>query len=90
MGIMPDSWIKKMVKDENMIDPFVEKLSFIHGINFICESVDLHPETISSKDLIIMATDHDEFDIDMIQKNAMKIIDTRGVYNGSFPNVVKA
>ncbi len=26
MGIMPDSWIKKMVKDENMIDPFVEKL----------------------------------------------------------------
>ena len=26
MGIMPDSWIKKMVKEKNMIDPFVEKL----------------------------------------------------------------
>ena len=26
MGIMPDSWIKKMVKEKNMINPFVEKL----------------------------------------------------------------
>ena len=26
MGIMPDSWIKKMVKEKQMINPFVEKL----------------------------------------------------------------
>ena len=26
MGIMPDSWIKKMSEEKRMIDPFVEKL----------------------------------------------------------------
>ena len=26
MGIMPDFWIKKMVKEKQMISPFVEKL----------------------------------------------------------------
>ena len=26
MGIMPDFWIKKMAKNQGMIDPFVEKL----------------------------------------------------------------
>ena len=26
MGIMPDSWIKKMSEEKKMIDPFVEKL----------------------------------------------------------------
>ena len=26
MGIMPDFWIKKMVKEKQMINPFVEKL----------------------------------------------------------------
>ena len=71
-------------------DPFVENLSFIQKNNFVSDSKDLHPETISSKDLIIIATDHDDFNIEMVQKNAKKIIDTRGVYKGSFQNVVKA
>ena len=26
MGIMPDQWIKKMVKERQMIDPFIDKL----------------------------------------------------------------
>ena len=26
MGIMPDSWIRKMAKEKGMIDPFIEKL----------------------------------------------------------------
>ena len=26
MGIMPDSWIRKMAEEKGMIDPFVDKL----------------------------------------------------------------
>ena len=26
MGIMPDSWIRKMALEKNMIDPFIDKL----------------------------------------------------------------
>ena len=26
MGIMPDSWIRKMAEEKGMIDPFIDKL----------------------------------------------------------------
>jgi UDP-N-acetyl-D-glucosamine dehydrogenase len=71
-------------------DPFVENLSFIQNNNFLDKSVHLEPDVLSSKDLVIFTTDHDEFDKDMIRENSKKIIDTRGIYKGSFINVVKA
>ena len=42
------------------------------------KSVTLTPKKIASYDGIILATDHDEFEYDIIGKNGKLIVDTRG------------
>jgi UDP-N-acetyl-D-glucosamine dehydrogenase len=53
-------------------------------------SVNLTPEIIASYDVLLLATDHSTFDYKMIQKNAQLIVDTRGVYQDSENNIIKA
>ena len=48
--------------------------------NFDLQSVDLTAETIASFDVVILATDHDAFDYDLIQSRSQLIIDTRGKF----------
>jgi UDP-N-acetyl-D-glucosamine dehydrogenase len=57
---------------------------------FDLSSVDLGPETLRSYDCVLLATDHDRFDYDLILEHAPLIIDTRGRYATTSPNVVKA
>ena len=57
---------------------------------FELSSVELTAASVASYDCIVLTTDHDKFDYDMIQKNAKLIVDTRGKYRKVFPNVVKA
>ncbi len=45
---------------------------------------------IASYDLLLLATNHDAFDYDLIREHARLIVDTRGVYLDPLPNVVKA
>ena len=52
--------------------------------------MDLTPETLASYDAVVLATDHDAFEYDMIQNHAKIIIDTRGKYRETLPNVVKS
>jgi UDP-N-acetyl-D-glucosamine dehydrogenase len=52
-------------------------------------SVDLSEETLAGYDLVILTTDHDVFDYDLILQNAKCIVDTRGRYSKS-EKVVKA
>lgn len=56
---------------------------------------DLHSETISKKvlnsfDAVILATDHDAFDYELIAENSMLLIDTRGKYRATRTNIIKA
>ena len=52
-------------------------------------SIDLSAERLKEYDMVIIATDHDTFDYDLILQNAKCIVDTRGRYkNGG--KVVKA
>ncbi len=71
-------------------DPHVPIFPKMRKYKFDLSSVDLTPEAISSYDAILLATDHDKFDYDMIRKNAKLIIDSRGKYRGHHENVVKA
>jgi UDP-N-acetyl-D-glucosamine dehydrogenase len=57
---------------------------------FDLSSVDLSPETLRSYDCVLLATDHDRFDYDLILEHAPLIIDTRGRYATTSPHVVKA
>lgn len=47
-------------------------------------------ENISQFDCVILATDHDKFDYEMLVKHAQLIIDTRGKFQGNNNKVIKA
>ena len=71
-------------------DPYLPKFPKMRGHHFDLNSVNLTPENISSYDCVLIATNHDAFDYDLIQKNAQLIVDTRGVYFDQLINVVRA
>ncbi|WP_407070388.1 hypothetical protein [Mycoplana dimorpha] len=50
---------------------------------FDLTSVDLTPETLAEFDCVLLATDHDSFDYDFIQRHARLVVDTRGRYAAS-------
>jgi UDP-N-acetyl-D-glucosamine dehydrogenase len=71
-------------------DPHVPTFPKMRRYSFDLESIELTPEVLSSHDLVLLATDHDRFDYDAIEKHAKLIVDTRGRYLGARSNVVKA
>lgn len=56
------------------------------------KSVDLNPKAIASYDAVLIVTDHDDVDYDMIVKNAKLVVDTRNAAANvsNRDNVVKA
>jgi len=71
-------------------DPHVPRFPKMRRYSFSLESVDLNPDVLSTYDLVLLATDHDRFDYDMIEKHARLIVDTRGRYLGSQKNIIRA
>jgi UDP-N-acetyl-D-glucosamine dehydrogenase len=71
-------------------DPHVPKFRKKRKYDYNLESVVLTPEVLSSYDAVVLATDHDLFDYDMIAGNAKIIVDTRGKFRNPLPNVIKA
>ena len=70
-------------------DPYVQQLHKTREYDFQMSSVDLSEETLAEYDLVIIVTDHDAFDYELIEKEAKLIVDTRGRLNIS-NNVFKA
>jgi UDP-N-acetyl-D-glucosamine dehydrogenase len=90
----PSVFLMEKIRDEGAVldysDPHVPVFPKMREHNFDLKSVELTPATIASYDCIVLTTDHDRFDYEMIQKNAKLLVDTRGKYRKVFPNVVKA
>jgi UDP-N-acetyl-D-glucosamine dehydrogenase len=76
--------------DVSYSDPYVPVLPPMRKYDLDMRSVDLTAEMIGSCDCVIVATDHDAFDYDMIAKHAQLIVDTRGKYRYGTKNVVPA
>ena len=53
-------------------------------------SVVLEPRTLESCDAVLIVTDHSAVDYAMVARHAPLVVDTRGIYRNSLPNVVKA
>ena len=70
-------------------DPYVQNLHQTREYDFQMSSVNLSEETLAEYDLVIIVTDHDAFDYELIEKEAKLIVDTRGRLNIS-NNVFKA
>jgi UDP-N-acetyl-D-glucosamine dehydrogenase len=71
-------------------DPHVAAMPRVRNYRFDMASVALTPEALARYDAVLLATDHDAFDYDMIARHARLIVDTRGRWPEPRPNVVKA
>jgi len=71
-------------------DPHVPVFPRMREHRFDLKSVPLSAETIARYDLVLLATDHDKVDYELVKKHARLIVDTRGVYLDPAPNVAKA
>lgn len=71
-------------------DPHVPMLPKMRQYSLDLRSVPIGAERIAAYDLVLIATNHDAFDYEMIRNNAQLIVDTRGVYSDGGANIVRA
>ena len=61
-------------------DPYVLKLPKTRKYQYNMVSIDLAKESISKYDLVVLSTDHEAFNYEMIARNSKLIIDTRNIF----------
>ena len=61
-------------------DPYIPSLPKTRKYDFEKVSVELTPESIKNYNLIVLSTDHTDFDYKMIVHNARAILDTRNAF----------
>lgn len=71
-------------------DPHVPVFPHKRNYQFDLQSVPLNAQTLASYDCVVLATDHDGFDYDLVADHAPLIVDTRGRWDRSLPRVVAA
>ena len=71
-------------------DPFFDKIPETRKYSFEIKSAPIRKDSLLKYDLVILLTDHDEYDYAMIEKNAKMIIDTRGKFSNENEKVRKA
>ncbi len=76
--------------DLSYSDPHVPEFPTMREHFFELSSETLTPEVLSEQDAVILATNHDAFDYELIKKHAKLLIDTRGKYRTSEQNIVRA
>lgn len=90
----PSVFLMEKLRDEgadiSYSDPHVPVFPKMREHNFDLKSVHLTAETLKNYDCVVLTTDHDRFDYDLILKNANLIIDTRGKYRTEHAHLVKA
>ncbi|WP_295544334.1 nucleotide sugar dehydrogenase [uncultured Thiohalocapsa sp.] len=76
--------------DISYSDPHVPRFLPMRKHDFDLESVPLTPATLAATDCVLLATDHDRFDYDLIKAHAPLIVDTRGRYRDTAAHIVRA
>lgn len=71
-------------------DPHIPTFPPMREHRFDLNSKTLGPEVLAGYDCVLLATDHDRFDYDLIGRHAALIIDARGRYRGTEENIIKA
>tara|TARA_B100001287_G_C22462891_1_gene425886 strand:- start:19 stop:681 length:663 start_codon:yes stop_codon:yes gene_type:complete len=83
----PSVKIMKMLIDNGAIvdysDPYHKKFPRMRNYNFNLESVEIKADILSTYDLVLVLTDHDNFDYELIKNHSKLIIDTRGKFTPS-------
>lgn len=71
-------------------DPHVPVFPKMREHSFNLSSTAVTAETLADFDAVVLATNHDGFDYDLIKQHAKLIIDTRGVYREPAAHIIKA
>ncbi len=71
-------------------DPHVPIFPKMREHQFDLSSVEITAETLARMDAVVLTTNHDRFDYDLIAAHAPLIIDSRGVYRTPSADIVKA
>ncbi|MDC7699960.1 nucleotide sugar dehydrogenase [Vogesella indigofera] len=82
--------LRDLGADISYSDPHVPVFPKMREHHFELSSVALTAETLAAYDCILLATDHDRFDYELISKHSDLIVDSRGKYLQAAANVVKA
>lgn len=71
-------------------DPWIPVFPRLREYFFDLQSIEITSKSLKSYDLVLLATDHDIFDYELIGEMASLIVDTRGRLNKQLPNLVRA
>lgn len=71
-------------------DPHVPTFPKMREHKFDLSSVSLTPQSLASYDCVLVATDHDRFDYEMIRTHSRMIVDSRGKFLDLEPKIVRA
>lgn len=71
-------------------DPHVPTFPKMREHHFELSSEALTAENLASFDAVILATDHDKFDYELIRQHANLIVDSRGKYRAPATHIIKA
>lgn len=71
-------------------DPFVTEFPPMRNYQFDMVSIKVNKENLNLYDCVILVTDHDCFDYDLILRNSQILIDTRGKFKQGGANVILA
>ncbi|WP_417797222.1 UDP-N-acetyl-D-glucosamine 6-dehydrogenase [Stutzerimonas nitrititolerans] len=71
-------------------DPHVPVFPKMREHHFDLNSEALTAENLASFDAVVLATDHDRFDYELIQQHARLIVDSRGKYRAPAKHIIKA
>jgi UDP-N-acetyl-D-glucosamine dehydrogenase len=71
-------------------DPHVPVFPKMREHHFELSSETLTADTLGSFDAVVLATDHDKFDYELIKSNARLIVDSRGKYRAPASHIIKA
>lgn len=71
-------------------DPHIPRFPTMRQHRFDLESVVLSPAALADYDCVLLATDHDRFDYDLITEHSRLIVDTRGRLPRDHERVLKA
>jgi UDP-N-acetyl-D-glucosamine dehydrogenase len=71
-------------------DPHVPEFPPMRRYSFTLQSQLITANSIASFDAVVVATNHDGFDYELISENATLIIDSRGVYREEAAHIVRA
>ena len=70
-------------------DPFFQSFPQMRKHKFDLQSVDLNADSVAFFDVVLLATDHDAFDYELISSHSQLLIDSRGRFTPGL-NIVRA